>query len=226
MNPTYVGYRPNLDAPSERIRKLPIVRGYPVPWFVAWINVPSGESQGVKAVPEFRAMDIQKFAQAINQKLCWVCGENLGRFMTFVAGPMCGINRTSAEPPSHIDCAQWSVRNCPFLSDPEFDRRELGMEDSVSPAGHMIRRNPGVSLLWTCREYTLFDDGRGGALLHLGDPASIEWWCRKRKATRAEVEESIRTGLPTLEKLADEQEGAMEELAAMVRAFRKHLPKE
>jgi hypothetical protein len=35
---------------------------------------------------------------------------------SFVVGPMCGINRNSAEPPSHKECAQWSARNCPFLS--------------------------------------------------------------------------------------------------------------
>ena len=55
-----------------RLRKLPLdPRGYPVPWFVAWVD----------GVPEFRAVDGRKFVQAVRAKLCWVCGEPLGRWL-------------------------------------------------------------------------------------------------------------------------------------------------
>jgi hypothetical protein len=97
------------------MRHLPIdERGYPVPWFVAWL--PDGK-------PEFRAMDRTKWFRAIREKLCWVCGGKLGVNVCFVAGPMCGINRTSSEPPSHLECARYSSRNCPFLNNPRMVRR-------------------------------------------------------------------------------------------------------
>lgn len=107
----------------ERMADLPVDdRGYPVPWFVAWHD----------GKPEFRAMDPAKFARAIKEKRCWVCGERLGVNLCFVAGPMCGINRTSSEPPSHLMCARWSAQNCPFLSNPRMVRREdVGEPDSV-----------------------------------------------------------------------------------------------
>src|SRR5580692_7475343 len=93
----------------RRMTALPIdERGYPVPWFVDWID----------GKPEFRAMDPRKFVRAIKEKLCWVCGQRLGVNVCFVAGPMCGINRTSSEPPSHRECAVWSAQNCPFLNNP------------------------------------------------------------------------------------------------------------
>src|SRR5439155_15335159 len=99
----------------ERIKALPVdERGYPIPWFVDYVN----------GKPEFRAMDQHKWVRALKEKLCWVCGQPLGRMMTFVAGCMCGINRTSAEPPSHYDCALWSAKNCPFLNNPDMVRRE------------------------------------------------------------------------------------------------------
>ena len=80
-----------------RMRSLSIdERGFPIPWFVAYKD----------GKPEFRAMDGEKFVRALRGKLCWVCGQKLGVTMAFVAGPMCGINRTSAEPPSHRDCAR------------------------------------------------------------------------------------------------------------------------
>src|SRR5580704_14496524 len=123
------------DLPS-RMKTLPIDdRGYVVPWFVAWHD----------GKPEFRAMDGGKWVKAIREKLCWVCGERLGRWMTFVAGPMCGINRTSSEPPCHLECARWSSRNCPFLNNSEAIRR---VDDEInnscpSVGGFALTRNPG-----------------------------------------------------------------------------------
>src|SRR2546426_12752289 len=66
----------SLETLPPRLRKLRVdARGYPVPWFVAWIDGPDGP----ETVPEFRAMDGRKFRAAVKQRLCWVCGEPLGR---------------------------------------------------------------------------------------------------------------------------------------------------
>jgi hypothetical protein len=209
--------RSELEALPVRMTRLPVdARGYPVPWFVDWID----------GQPEFRAMDPKKWRRAINDKLCWVCGERMGRFMTFVAGPMCGINRTSSEPPSHLECAQWSARNCPFLNNPEAIRRigdGMGM-DGKCVGGTSINRNPGVTMLWTTKSYSVFPDGRGGHLVHMGEAETVEWWCRGKVATRAEVEESIAGGFPALVAVAQQQEGAMKFLEEARDRFQKFLP--
>ncbi len=201
-----------------RIAALPVdpVRKFPVPWFVEWVD----------GKPEFRAADSRKLVKAVEEKRCWVCGDPLTRFMTFVVGPMCGLNRTSSEPPSHTECARYSAMVCPFLTRPHMERREGGLEElgAESSAGHMIRRNPGVTLLWTTRSYNLFSDGRGGTLFRLGDHVSLEWYREGRAATREEVAESVRTGLPVLEALAMQQEGAMEKLHALAAEYPRLYP--
>jgi len=208
--------RPELEPLPERMKDLPVdARGYAVPWFVAWIDGPDGK------VPEFRAMDGQKLTRAIRERLCWVCGQRLGSWLCFVIGPMCAINRISSEPPSHLECAQWSARNCPFLSKPQMIRRETGpgaeparIESArANVAGVMIERNPGVALLWICRDYKLVPDGKGGRLFSVGDPDRVEWWALGRPATRAEVEHSVATGLPALIEVARTERGGLEELA-------------
>src|SRR6516162_8680773 len=129
-----------------RMQHLPVdERGYVVPWFVDWLD----------GKPEFRAMDLNKFVRAIKQRRCWVCGERLGVNMCFVAGPMCGINRTSSEPPSDLVCARWSARNCPFLANPRMVRREDEVSLDGNAAGLMIKRNPGVAMLWITRSYEI-----------------------------------------------------------------------
>jgi hypothetical protein len=195
--------RSDLEALPERMKHLRVdSRGYVVPWFVAWIDGPDGVE-----IPEFRAMDDVKFVTAVKEKRCWVCGGRLGARLVFVVGPMCGINRVSSEPPSHLECAQWSARNCPFMSKPQMVRREggSGVDPSVieeakqNVAGVMIERNPGVTLLWVCRDYKLWRDPRNGHyLIDMGNPEGVEWWASGRPATRVEVEASVDSGLPLL----------------------------
>jgi hypothetical protein len=185
------------DVPmSDRVRRLPLdpKRGIPVPWFVAWID----------GQPDFRVAD--KFRDAVRFNLCWVCGQPRGRFGTFVIGPMCAVNRTTAEPPSHLDCGRWSAQVCPFLARPHARRRENDMPDrGVNPGGEMIKRNPGVTCLWTTRDWRLFGDDRGGWLFEVGEPSHVEWWSQARTATRNEVEASVASGLPLLQVVADEE---------------------
>lgn len=196
--------RAELEALPARLHFLPVdERGYPVPWFVAWRD----------GKPEFRAMDGEKWVRAVAQRLCWVCGEQLGNWLTFVIGPMCGITRTTGEPPCHLDCARWSARNCPFLSRPHMVRREDGLPDNIEIAGIAISRNPGVTLLWTTRTFDVFDDGNGKGLISVGDPERVEWWAEGRPATREEVEHSVETGIPILQGLAEQDErAAMDDL--------------
>jgi hypothetical protein len=215
--------RPDLETLPLRLRKLPVdARGYPVPWFVAWVDGPDGP----ETVPEFRAMDGRKFRRAVKERLCWVCGEPLGRWLAFPIGPMCSITRTIAEPPSHLECAEWSIRNCPFLSQPKMVRREDHLPAEVEDAaGLFIKRNPGVLCLWITRGYETFDDGAGKTLITIGEPDRVAWWCEGRAATRAEVDASVTSGFPILLNEAKAQgQFAIEALGRAYNAAEKYFP--
>lgn len=180
-------------AMPDRVRRLPRNRhGYPIPWFVAELEDGSRD---------FRIADQRKHLDALRFKLCWVCGGNLGRYAAFVIGPMCAVNRISAEPPSHLDCAVYSAKVCPFLATPQMKRREGGKPDGlVEAAGVTITRNPGVALVWTTRQYRIFrpEMGAAGYLCDIGEPTSLQWFAEGRAANRAEVIASMESGLPAL----------------------------
>jgi hypothetical protein len=190
-------------------------RGYPVPAFVAWID----------GKPEFRCMDSSFLGKCVREKLCWVCGGKLGKHQSFVIGPMCTINRVSAEPPSHLECATFSVKACPFLTKPNMRRNEHDLPEGTREApGVMIRRNPGVSCIWTVIDYQLIDAGNG-ILFTFDTPHSVSWWSEGRRATRSEVIESMESGLPLLL----EQCQGKDDLAAldkMRQAALHYLPEE
>lgn len=188
--------RQGLPTPPARMASRPVdARGFPVPWFVAWID----------GKPDHRVLDGAKLEPAIALNLCWQCGQQLGAFKSFVIGPMCTITRTISEPPSHRECACYAVTACPFLTRPHAKRREAGLpEEARDPAGEFIKRNPGAVCVWTTKTFKPFREGRG-ILFRIGDPTSTEWFAEGRPATRAEIDASIESGLPLLQA---EQEGA------------------
>lgn len=195
------------DMPG-RMKQLPRnSAGYPVPFFVEFID----------GVPDFRVMNSDNLRRAIMEELCWICGHRLHRYMqtrgprgTFVAGPMCLVNRTSAEPPSHEDCAVWSAKACPFLSNPNKVRREANLPDEwKEPGGIAIMRNPGVSALIASSKWAWFRPQHGevrGVLCEMQRVDSVRWIAEGRPATDDEVLNSIDSGMGQLLDMA-EQEG-------------------
>ena len=195
-----------------RIKRLPISpTGFPVPWFVTWFKDGKPSTTGNR---------------------CWVCGDMLGKYMAFVLGPMCAINRIISEPPSHRDCAIFSAQACPFLSNPRMIRNEKGLieDDKLLPgfveaAGNHIERNPGAVCVWITNAFAPFRPPKGGVLFSVGDPLEVLWFAHGRQATREEVMTSIDTGFPQLQTLAQTEGTAAEkELAKMRDAALRLVP--
>jgi hypothetical protein len=177
-----------------RMLKLPVdERGFPVPKFVQWID----------GKPDFRVVNQSFMANAVRIKLCWLCGEALGRYQAFVIGPMCSINRVSSEPPSHLECARFAVQACPFLTQPNRGRNEHELPEHQMPGGIPVLHNPGVTLVWVTESYKPIRVApKKPPLFQIGDPTSVEWWARGRTATRDEIMDAIAKGLPLLVKEA------------------------
>lgn len=209
------------EAMPGGIQRLPVDgRGYPIPWFVDRAAPPYNGN------PDFRIMDGKHLKLAIREKRCWVCGEPIRtKDAVFVAGPMCGINHTSAEPPNHSWCAEWAAKACPFLAVPKRLRDERGIPADATQAGVGIKRNPGVVMLWASRNWTTWKPSTGGILFDIGDPESVEWICEGRAATNAEVMASVESGLPLLlTEAAKSGATACFQLGQMTQRFLAYLP--
>lgn len=174
----------------DRVAALPRNRaGYPVPFFVATVD---GE-------PDFRVTKTFAHVACLADRRCWICGQRGGADLAaFTIGPMCAVNRITSEPPSHVECAEYAAKACPFLSRPGMVRRERGLPAARTAAGTMIKRNPGVALVWVTHQWTTFPQGNG-LLFELGEPSAVSWWAHGRPATRSEVVASITSGMPLLE---------------------------
>lgn len=196
----------------QQIAALPRNRvGYPIPFFV-------DRSADVNGEPDFRIADSRKMRDAIRFDLCWICGKRRGRTASFVIGPMCAINRTSAEPPGHLECAIYSAQTCPFLNTPRMIRRDKHKPgDSIEPPGIMLKRNPGVTLVWTSRDFHPYHQD-GGWLWDIGNPQVTRWFCEGRTAHPTEIMASVDSGLPLLQEVA--QEDGAEAMAELDQRYR------
>jgi hypothetical protein len=209
-------------APPPRIARLPKDKhGRPVPWFVAFIE----------GVPDFRIVAQGKVIEAARFEKCFVCGEGLGRRVTFPVGPMSTVNRTAPEPPTHKECALYAVVACPFLARPGMRRRQAGLPEGLTLETHgpgvTAAHNPGVTALWTTRSRSSFADDKGGLLFRMGDPDEVVWFAEGRPATRAEVAASLDEEHQLLRQLVEQAPGSAHEVAALQAAYTQalqHLP--
>jgi hypothetical protein len=105
------------------------------------------------------------------------------------------------------------------------DRREAGLPKGVvDPAGVMLRRNPGVAMVWITTSYEVWKQGRG-SLIAMGEPLEVLWFAEGRAAKTSEVRESIGSGLPSLMAITESDEERAELNLRLERTL-KLLPKE
>lgn len=193
--------RPNVaHVIPDRLRSLPVdERGYPVPFFVAWID----------GKPDHRIVDPMKFRTCIRKHRCWICGRSLGKFATFTIGPMCVVNKISGEPPAHQECARFAVQACPFLTLPRAVRRDAKLPAQHTVHPDMLVHNPGAMVLWTTDEWDEVPGmlADGAPVVAFGEPSRVSFWCQGRTATRGELLDAMAKGLPELQRMAQDEGG-------------------
>lgn len=167
-------------------------RNYIIPYFV---------HIRADGTPDFVVAEEEKLIRCVTHSLCWICGTPLGRFKSFVVGPMCTINQISSEPPSHHECAEYACKVCPFMVLPKYKYAQEHAPESVQPVG-LIDHNPGVALIYTTTGYKITKNGHTN-IFHLGPLHRYEWYAQGRAATRDEVMASLRKGLPYLARPAE-----------------------
>lgn len=174
--------RKGLEQPPRLMRELPLdERGYPVPYFVEWID----------GKPDFRVISAKAWRTCVTRDRCWICGGGMEQRKAFVIGTISAAHRITSEPPSHVLCAEYALRTCPFIILPRAKHREPDEGSRAIPG--VPARNPGVYCLWLTYSYGVVKQGEQ-FVIRIGEPRRVTWYSQGRAATRAEVEESIASG--------------------------------
>ncbi len=210
----------------SRIRALPRDElGRPIPWFVAELK------DGTR---DFRLAASERRYRALRDNLCWVCGQKRPKTMMFAIGPMCTLNRITAEPAGHVECVVYSAQVCPFMLRPQMQRRTSNLpdeEDLIAPPGLHQDGNPGGIILWTTRDFSTFrvpPPAPPGLLIQIGKPtAVVQWWREGRPATYEEALTLLDAGYARLQeqaRLEYQPEAALTQLRRQYASARLLLP--
>lgn len=161
-----------LSAIPPRLRHRPRdARDYVIPF-----------AQFIKAdgSPDFTTMDHHKVSKCLRFRVCGICGEQMGRHIYFVGGPLCVVNRLFYDPPMHRECAIYCLKTCPHLARSKGRYRALPTQ---SPEGVTV--NVGKMVTDVKAEYfalmhaTKFDFGKtaDGMLMAKAAPwVDVEYW--------------------------------------------------
>lgn len=192
-------------------------RGFPVPWFVT-VKDENGDW-------DFAQVEKTRWDAAFEYNRCWVSGEPLGAYKSFVSGPLGVVNLIAGDPPVKKELALWSVKVCPFLSRPLARRSEKDLGDITVSAhqGFAVNRNPGVTAIYTTKSHARVNS----AVVRMGPLEDITWWCQGRPATRTEVQASLDEGLRIIAgDLSQFNTAQREDFTRRIEAFELLMPKE
>jgi hypothetical protein len=209
--------RSDLPPLPERLKYLRVnSRGYPVPFFVQWMKDEKPCRPG-EGEPDFQITSEDALVSCIRDSACWVCGQRLGVFRAYVLGPIAAINRISREPPSHLECAEFAAKACPFMVNPQMVRPKVKATNVIVDS-MMLPENPGISIVWVVRNFMRMKrDGNGGILFDIGEPIRATWWKKGRPATPGECAEALAIIVPRLLKQCRDQ---VEQVEVMRRVHR------
>tara|TARA_R110000824_G_scaffold2646_1_gene12208 strand:+ start:114 stop:572 length:459 start_codon:yes stop_codon:yes gene_type:complete len=88
------------------LAKRPQFRGLPIPWTV----------QVTDGIPDFKRLEAHRVDKAYRQRLCFLCGQSMGKEVAFVGGPASAKSRLYTDGPNHEACAVFAAETCPHLA--------------------------------------------------------------------------------------------------------------
>ena len=167
---------------NERIERLPKYKGFPIPFFATTMK---------DGTPDFKIIHQENRILCAMERRCWVCGEGLEYWITFVGGPVSTKYRTYNDGPMHPECARDSMEICPFLlgqmdyadnfrPDLHEDPQRINFVTGYDRRPEQKKNPPERLALLLCRGFKILNKPEIHTWFFKADnPKSIEWRDRK-----------------------------------------------
>lgn len=160
----------------DRLKNRPTYRGFIIP------AISIMDAQGV---PDFRVIDMEKWHQIVNQRLCAICGEKLvpGQYW-FIGGDICEANHLFFDPAMHEECARYSFTVCPFLAFSDYSKRPTrALPEGYEVINHDELQNPKrpkrLALFFTANYRKANVRGTDQWMIMAGNWITVEWFTPK-----------------------------------------------
>ncbi|GLH30150.1 hypothetical protein WSS15_28000 [Acetobacter pasteurianus] len=192
----------NVPIPSRMLNLRRLNSGLPIPKFATW--------EGDK--PNLTVMNRDFFGTALRNKLCWICGQKMGRFASFVGGPKSTASKCFVEPPMHRDCAEFAMQVCPYLVTGNNERKNklTPLEEKQHRSAGTDPDNPIIFGMSISNDWHFIS---GENCFFLKNVAEVIWWKHGKLASSKEAEKAVLEGEQAVQ-------AAMKEMQSLTRSRR------
>lgn len=131
-------------------------RGVPTPVMNMRVNSDTNVEE-----PDFTTINGDAVYRCGTDRLCGICGTQLGYWIAFVGGEQSAANRNYSDPAFHPECATAAMQLCPYIAVQRHRRapeHRLG-DHTVTPAG-LDESKPETFVIGITRDYKM--TSRGG----------------------------------------------------------------
>ncbi len=90
----------------------------------------------------FAAINSEVALEMARQRMCGLCGQEMGYWVAFLGGPKSAEQGTYGDPPMHPDCAEAAVLLCPHIA-LSHHRRVSDARQAQLAAGHPVTVHEG-----------------------------------------------------------------------------------
>lgn len=166
-----------------RIKRLPRYGMMPIPYF-AFIKD--------DGVPDLRVLHPEHYRTALEQQLCGICGERLGRWLHFIGGLSIIERPVFSDLPMHRDCAEFALTACPFLTGALTDYSNRAYpEQTVMAKTRPTEIHPRINVLYQTGKFTITAT-QGMQVLIADKPSSLRYFQAGQEIKRTEVDNQLR----------------------------------
>lgn len=133
----------------------------------------------VDGKPDFRISDAERWAKAVRDRRCALCGEGLGRHIAFIGGPRSHASRAFTDPGMHYECAAYAMQVCPYLALPRMRRtaQHVAYEDvAIHTTEEVVEERPEVFFLGVSTDFEVEQFDSGSYYVRAAPWISVEWF--------------------------------------------------
>ncbi len=153
----------------DLMKDLPMWKGLPIPYFTLIVD----------GVPDFTAVEFMRVNQCMMNETCGICGKPItdGKFC-FIGGELSVKNRVYIDPASHVACAYYAAKACPYLAGTKRQYAKEGRAEKAEDIHILMsmkdQPRPKRMAIYIAKSYEMFFEN-GGYLCKAGLAWKIDW---------------------------------------------------
>jgi len=156
----------------KRLRQRPKYKGLPIP-FTAFV--------GPDGTPDFKVVDHNNHLRCMQQRLCGLCGQELGEIIVFIGGPGAVEQQAFIDAPGHEECMLYATQACPFLANASANYHTENIKHKAQDVQHVKFEHaqeedarPAQMAMYYARGYTIVRQGND-LIFVAYPPVKVDW---------------------------------------------------